>query len=155
MFKQSIVFAIQQLCHMPDGLKNLGASSFRHFWKGERLRVTGASEKCIVTKKHATNLQNSDALCSQTCTFAMGPGSGCNVKLFFMTNWCLRISGSGYVDWKNENLTRLTGTIELQVSVGGGFGNSSTVRSKGNLSVKGQAGGSEAGNSHPAQKMTK
>ena len=62
---------------MPYGLKNLGASAFRHFWKGERLRVTGASEKCIVTKKHATNLQNSDALCSQTCTFAMGPGSGC------------------------------------------------------------------------------
>ena len=35
---------------MPDGLKNLGASSFHHFWKGERLRGTGASEKCIVTK---------------------------------------------------------------------------------------------------------
>ena len=63
---------------MPDGLKNLGAFSFRHFWKGEHLRVTGASEKCILTKKHATNLQNRDALCSPTCTFAMGPGSGCH-----------------------------------------------------------------------------
>ena len=70
------VFAIQQLRHMPDGLKNLGASSFRHFGKGERLRGTRASEKCIVTKKRATNLQNRDALCSQPCTFAMGPGSG-------------------------------------------------------------------------------
>ena len=47
---QLIVFAIQQLRHMPDGLKNLGASSFRHFGKGERLRGTRASEKCIVTK---------------------------------------------------------------------------------------------------------
>ena len=47
---QLIVFAIQQLRYMPDGLKNLGASSFHHFWKGERLRGTGASEKCIVTK---------------------------------------------------------------------------------------------------------
>ena len=73
---QLIVFAIQQLRHMPDGLKNLGASSFRHFGKGERLRGTRASEKCIVTKKRATNLQNRDALCSQPCTFAMGPGSG-------------------------------------------------------------------------------
>ena len=74
---QLIVFAIQQLRYMPDGLKNLGASSFRHFGKGERLRGTRASEKCIVTKKRATNLQNKDALCSQPCTFAMGPGSGC------------------------------------------------------------------------------
>ena len=73
---QLIVFAIQQLRHMPDGLKNLGASSFRHFGKGERLRGTRASEKCIVTKKRATNLQNRDALCSQPCTFAMGPESG-------------------------------------------------------------------------------
>ena len=73
---QLIVFAIQQLRHMPDGLTNLGASSFRHFGKGERLRGTRASEKCIVTKKCATNLQNRDALCSQPCTFAMGPGSG-------------------------------------------------------------------------------
>ena len=47
---QLIGFAIQQLRHMPDGLKNLGASSFRHFGKGERLRGTRASEKCIVTK---------------------------------------------------------------------------------------------------------
>ena len=74
---QLIVFAIQQLRHMSDGLTNLGASSFRHFGKGERLRGTRASEKCIVTKKRATNLQNRDALCSQPCTFAMGPGSGC------------------------------------------------------------------------------
>ena len=49
-------------------------------------RERGASERhqsvweMYSHKKRATNLQNRDALCSQPCTFAMGPGSGWMVE---------------------------------------------------------------------------
>ena len=61
---------------LPDSLKNLGASYWvisekRSVWESyERLR------NVYYQKNNAAHLQNRDALRSQPCTFAIGPGSG-------------------------------------------------------------------------------
>ena len=62
---------------LPDSLKNLGASYWvisekRSVWESlERLRNVYSQ------KNNTAHLQNRDALCSQPCTFVIGPGSGC------------------------------------------------------------------------------
>ena len=50
------------------------------FFTEKCLWFLGASVECMVPKKCSKNLQYSDAPVSQTCTFTMGPGSGCGAQ---------------------------------------------------------------------------